>query len=839
MNIVKTEFFRDDEIILKKNNRIINAKFGDLIDTKFNFLNSEILTLNENKELCWYNINQKLEEILVDTDLVKIETKNGYVCVFPLNTTFFKSDSTSIDNINLEKVENIRINDFIPVIKNIPLVNNSKIIKITDYIYEKNSNDFIYDYVCPNDNKIKNSIKLDSIFVKFIAFYLSFGYIKEYDVIFELYDVDSLDEFDKTINQFTRNMHINFSKYDRKYIIKSNILSKFMNFVMNVGSNKNILIDVIDLFDLEIENRYLLNDFLRILFLYCKEKDKHDIIYVLNSILKNDDIDCFFDDEKLYVNNNCRNVLKSELNHIELFNNICFYIKASDYINFDYIDNDLIFKHEIDFENGENTEVSHARDFSMKNNVLLKDEFIWFISNYCINGKIARVVDKNLKLFGKKYINIFLNDENKLRTLSEIMNFDYKKKKDNEYYIISDILVEFINKLVGDTIESKKIPEFIFDLNGIQKKIFLEPFLIDNNFIMNENIRFSIIKLSKDLFDINAHVDSDGKLIIDKTNLKKLNENEDTRDNILISKYVNKINYCIPNKIIKDDLFSCFLGIFYSIGVINEDKIEFKIEKDDFELDVNFKNFVERYNLENTKVYFNSETIASYFYYFTDKNADIDKKYLVYSISNDIFLEFMTKMRDEFDGLPKFIFEFDKFFVKVFLKNWIKYKGYLTSNVKILEDISLLLKYFNVYSIVKNDKLLINKRYKYIIEEIYPLCEMDLFNDKDDYEFINDKYLNEQYTIIHNRFYDQYGNNTNENNEIEIVKTYNELYQIIRWYEKKSEKHNNNGLNGHYINSKEDLKYFYKIYDSNIYMDKIIKIELIENKDIKYLYKLN
>lgn len=847
MNIVKTEFFCDDNIILKKNNKIINARFGDLIDSKFNFLNSEILTLDENKELSWYNINHDVEEHYIDVDLIKIETKNGFVNTFPLKSRYLKSDSSSIDDLTIENVENIKINDYIPIIKFIPTTNNYKIIKITDYIYEKNktnnNNDFIYDYICPNDNKIKNNIKFDSTFISFIAFFFSLGYIEnEYDIFFDTHNIKKLDEFDKVINQFCRNLHINFSKYEKKYLIKSNILSKFLRYV-----TCNQIMDYIRLFDLENTNRYLLSDFFRILFKYnfSKEFLSNQLLLSLNIILDNMNIECELIDDKLCINNMYRNMLKKDINDIETFDNVYFYVNVSNYINFDYIENGFVYKHDTDNDdNKSENDVSHAKDFCIKNKILLTDDFIWFIANYCNSGKITRIVDKNLKLFGKKYIHIKLDDEKKLKNILDNIEFDFKLLKGNEYYIISDIFVEFINKLIGDNFENKKIPDFVYQLSLNQNKIFTNVLLSENT-VLNENIRDIFTRMSKDLFNINVFFDNEGKILYDENNIKIINNNNDIEINdfILISKYVNKINHSIPNKIIVDDLFSCILGIFYSIGNINNNTIDFKIEKDDFELDVNFKNFVEKYNLESNKEHINNETLASYFYYFKDSNQE--NKYIIYSIKNEIFIEFLKKMSEESKGLPKIIFGFDKFMVKVFLKNWIKYKGYTTTNENILNDVSTLLKYFNIFSIVKDGKLLINKRYKYIIEEIYPLCEMDLFNDKDEYEFLNDAFLNEQYTKLHNKFYNDNLNipvnniNINEFGEIENVKTYNELNQIIKWYEKKSEKHNISGLSGGvYIDIKEDLKYLNKIYNSHIYMDKIVKIELIENKDIKYLYRI-
>ena len=135
----------DEQIIIKKNNKVIKTSVGEFIDNeltdgnvfefeKNNYIKEvsdiEVLTVSQNEKIEWKTVKE-ISKHPTNGDLMKIKTQSGREVVTTLSHSHLRKLNDSIIPI---LGANLKIGDRIPVIKKNCLVENIFSINISDFI---------------------------------------------------------------------------------------------------------------------------------------------------------------------------------------------------------------------------------------------------------------------------------------------------------------------------------------------------------------------------------------------------------------------------------------------------------------------------------------------------------------------------------------------------------------------------------------------------------------------------------------------------------------------------------------------------------------------------------
>jgi hypothetical protein len=289
-----------------------------------------------------------------------------------------------------------------------------------------------------------------------------------------------------------------------------------------------------------------------------------------------------------------------------------------------------------------------------------------------------------------------------------------------------------------------------------------------------------------------------------------------------------------------------FFGVFIANGEI-QDRDKFTIsctnnfDKITFETNVsNFSNnnkiaFEKR--IKKNSIYDSYfDDVDSFFQYYPSKilstlSGTVSKKeysdfYIFYSkIYKDMLNKLCEVQNFQKDKrVPEIIFGTNVNNIKVFIKSWVKEKGYVSDSKKLLEDFVVLFSYFGIYSKILEKKirkpsdkrnkveefsfyrLQINIMYNDIFNEMFD-CDIPCFILEEKEYILKDDVLNTLASDI-------LGRNIKIDN-------YSKLHYLLVECE----------IIRDLIENKEKIDYFNQVYNSDVTWEKIISIELIDEKD--------
>lgn len=260
-------------ILVRKGFDIIKIKVGEFIDSEmridfenvFEIGNSsvkemkgvEILTISQNEKIEWQPITE-ISRHPTGGDLIKVTTESGRSVVTTLSHSLLLKHKESIVPV---LGADLKINDKLPVIKNIENINQNAFKNIyTPYYfkYERIEGEYVHFY----DEKLACNIIIDELFGWFLGYFLSNGYtttfMSNYFINLKTINIHDL-EFEKNIKLFTeklgisytQSLHVSYFNFlcchipsSGKEPINYNILSKLFYELLNqicFSNNKKIL----------------------------------------------------------------------------------------------------------------------------------------------------------------------------------------------------------------------------------------------------------------------------------------------------------------------------------------------------------------------------------------------------------------------------------------------------------------------------------------------------------------------------------------------------------------------------------------------------------------------
>ena len=281
-----------------------------------------------------------------------------------------------------------------------------------------------------------------------------------------------------------------------------------------------------------------------------------------------------------------------------------------------------------------------------------------------------------------------------------------------------------------------------------------------------------------------------------------------------------------------DDNFINFLGAFIANGSFHysNDRITLSnLNRYDSEFYEMIESFCLKYDLN-----FSCAQIGLYFFQSFKNNRTTE-----FTIRSKIFNMFLKSFLVDGSGLiriPDFIFGLEKDQIELFLSSYFKDGGFTRDYEYLNKDVQFLLTYFGIYSRIVNNKLTIQYKYKDLFHDAF-CVEINKNNLEEDFYILDDKELNDECSkLIQNfkKITDSDIQNTDENKKIN---TDSELFDLIISYSMDAHRYNENTFTtGKYFNVEEDLKYLYQVQNSDVVWERIIKLELIFEKDYNYDY---
>ncbi len=268
-----------------------------------------------------------------------------------------------------------------------------------------------------------------------------------------------------------------------------------------------------------------------------------------------------------------------------------------------------------------------------------------------------------------------------------------------------------------------------------------------------------------------------------------------------------------------DELFIWFLGVVLGSfrNVIEKCKIKINdnniiIVRDTFDdnFDNKIKEFCNKYDL-----------VLNFFqknrYFF---QPFIREYQTTYEIHSTIFVTIIRNLCNNNKTVPTCIFglEIDK--ICLFLKTYFE-EGGLSMSGEVTNDISFLLTYFGIYS-RRNyiGKLLIQKKYYDVFNRTFGVY-IDKNNLEDDFQTFGDIELNKEANRV---LYEI------KKEPCDTINTEEELENFISNYILNAHEYNQT-LYRNYIDIAKNLEYFNQVKRSDVVWEKIVKLELIEEKD--------
>jgi intein/homing endonuclease len=174
----------DEPCFCKINGKIRYLRVKDVYDLHKKGVNDiEVLSLTENLKIKWEKISGMYKHPVNNRKLIKIITKSGREITVTPDHSVLVLDNESF-NFYPQRAENIKVGDFVPSIKNAPLIlDKEKIIEVEKYI--DSDKEIIKENgrikIKSKKHKIKNNfpakIIIDDDFAYFIGLYLAEGSI--------------------------------------------------------------------------------------------------------------------------------------------------------------------------------------------------------------------------------------------------------------------------------------------------------------------------------------------------------------------------------------------------------------------------------------------------------------------------------------------------------------------------------------------------------------------------------------------------------------------------------------------------------------------------------------
>jgi len=266
-----------------------------------------------------------------------------------------------------------------------------------------------------------------------------------------------------------------------------------------------------------------------------------------------------------------------------------------------------------------------------------------------------------------------------------------------------------------------------------------------------------------------------------------------------------------------DNIFIEFLGLFVANGIFSNN-----FHRDEITVSNKDRYDQQIYELIETlcikyKIEFNCIQSGLYFF-----QSFKDNKTTEYNIRSKIFTKFLMSLiiKDEEKRVPDFIFGLERDSIQLFLCSYFKEGGFDCKYNSVNKDIQFLLTYFGIYSRIIDDKLYIPCEYKnlFYYEFGFEINENNLENT---FHTINDHELNEEVTRLSKSLY--------KTGEQIKINTYEDLDNFFADYITEINKYNIGDI-------PENIKYLSQIKHGDVVWEKIVKMELIEEKDYKHPY---
>lgn len=262
-----------------------------------------------------------------------------------------------------------------------------------------------------------------------------------------------------------------------------------------------------------------------------------------------------------------------------------------------------------------------------------------------------------------------------------------------------------------------------------------------------------------------------------------------------------------------DDTFVDFLGIFMANGIFSynslmvssKDRYEHKI----YEI---IEILCTKYDLR-----FDCRQIGLYF--FQSFKDNITTEYIIHSQIFDIFLRSLI-IKNKERRVPELVFGLEKDRIQLFLLSYFINGGFDCSYNSVNKDIQFLLTYLGIYSRIVNNTLVISSEYKELFYEEIGI-EINKNNLEDNFHTINDGELNEEVMRLTKSLY--------KTGEQIKINTYEDLDNFFADY--ITEIHTDN-----IGDIPENIKYLSQVKHADVVWEKIVKMELIEEKDYKHPY---
>lgn len=269
--------------------------------------------------------------------------------------------------------------------------------------------------------------------------------------------------------------------------------------------------------------------------------------------------------------------------------------------------------------------------------------------------------------------------------------------------------------------------------------------------------------------------------------------------------------------IVIDNTFIEFLGLFIANGIFrnhfHRDEITlYSKDRYDPQIYEMIETLCTKYELE-----FNCIQSGLYFF-----QSFKDNRTTEYNIRSKIFTKFLVSliMKDKEKRVPDFIFGLDKDIIQLFLFSYFKDGGFNCNCNSVNKDIQFLLTYFGIYSRIVGDKLVIPYDYKELFYDEFGI-EINKNNLEDTFHTLDDPELNEEVIRLSKSLY--------KTEEQIKINTYEELDNFLADYVTEINKDNIGDI-------PENIKYLSQVQNADIVWEKIVKMELIEEKDYKHPY---
>ena len=263
-----------------------------------------------------------------------------------------------------------------------------------------------------------------------------------------------------------------------------------------------------------------------------------------------------------------------------------------------------------------------------------------------------------------------------------------------------------------------------------------------------------------------------------------------------------------------DDTFIEFLGLFIANGTFcyhNDQITTYSKDRYDSHIYEMIETLCTKYKLEFSC----SQKDLYFFQSFKDNKTT---EYNIKSYMFNIFLIYLITKYEE-KRVPDFIFGLEKDSIQLFLFSYFRDGGFNCKYNSVNKDIQFLLTYFGIYSRIVDNKLVILYEYKDLFYDEFGF-EINKNNLEDTFHTLDDPELNEEVSRLSKSLY-----NTEEQIKIN---TYIDLDNFFADYVME--------IKDNIGDIPENIKYLSQVKHADIVWEKIVKMELIEEKNYKHPY---